>query len=175
VPVEGLGEPWETCMTLNNTWGYNPTDHAYKSVGELAATLAEVRSKGGNFLLNVGPRPDGRFPASSVSRLESLGNWIRRNEEAVHAEGGGLPAGSYYGPTSSSDSAIYLYVFGVPNEGVLRVRGLSEEVIRAEILDSGVPLAFEQNRGDLSHGFLRVHVPSSVIDPIGSVVKLTIR
>jgi alpha-L-fucosidase len=175
VPVESPTEPWETCMTINNTWGYNPHDHAYKPVGELAATLVEVRSKGGNYLLNVGPGPDGRFPTSSESRLRALGDWITRNQEAVHATGDGLPAGAYYGPSTASDSAIYLYVLGVPNGDVIRVRGLTQEVVEAEILDSGVQLAFEQNRRDLSHGFLRVHLPSSLIDPIASVIKLTVR
>lgn len=77
VPPEGLpGVDWETCMTMNDTWGYKKTDHNWKSAGTLIAKLEETAAKGGNFLLNVGPTPEGSIPEPSVERLQAIGAWM---------------------------------------------------------------------------------------------------
>lgn len=174
VPVEGLSQPWETCMTINETWAFNPADRAYKSPIELVATLAEVTAKGGNFLINVGPTADGEIPPPFASRLRVLGDWIARNHESVFDVGQGLPAGAYYGPSTGSANALYLFAFGKPNGDELRVRGLERKVLDASVLATGQPLAFEQNGHHLSHGYLKVHLPADWVDPLATVVKLTL-
>ena len=172
VPLTGLDRPWETCMTINEQWSYDPFDRAYKSPVELLATFVEVTSKGGNFLINVGPNEDGEIPSEFASRLRVIGDWIAKNRESVFDVREGLPAGSYYGPSTGNDTSLYLFAMGATNGDELRVRGLTRRVTSASVLATGQPLAFEQHRRVLSHGFLRVHLPAELIDPLATVVKL---
>lgn len=80
--------PWETCMTLNGSWGYNPTDAEWKSEAGLIRTLCEVVGRGGNLLLNVGPRPDGTWEPEAAPRLRAIGRWLETNGEAIYGTRG---------------------------------------------------------------------------------------
>jgi len=85
IPDRGLpGVDWESCITMNQNWGYNRADHDFKSVRTLVGLLAETASKGGNLLLNVGPTGTGAVPAESVERLRGMGEWMRANGEAIY-------------------------------------------------------------------------------------------
>ena len=84
IPANGLGRDWETCMTINDTWGYKPYDLNFKSSTTLIRMLTETASKGGNLLLNVGPKPDGSIPEALIERLEAMGKWMEINGEAIY-------------------------------------------------------------------------------------------
>jgi alpha-L-fucosidase len=84
IPKESIKRPWETCLTLNNHWGYLKTDNRWKSPEMLVRCLVDVASKGGNFLINVGPTGEGVVPAASVDRLNALGDWLRVNGESIY-------------------------------------------------------------------------------------------
>jgi len=84
IPLDGLDYRWESCMTMNSTWGYKSYDHNWKSSRLLITQLVDIIAKGGNFLLNVGPQPDGSFPNESVGRLKEIGNWMDVNGEYVY-------------------------------------------------------------------------------------------
>jgi len=84
IPDLPLPYPWETCMTLGDSWSYVPDDH-YKSTREVVQMLVDVVAKGGNYLLNVGPQPDGRLPAEAVQRLREIGAWMDINGQAIYA------------------------------------------------------------------------------------------
>ena len=174
VPVASPDRPWETCMTINETWGYNPTDRAYKSSDELLATLAEVTSKGGNFLLNVGPTADGEIPAEFASRLRVIASWMEQNGESIHGAGPGLPLGAYYGPSTGKSDAIYLHVTAYPNGGQIRVRGLSRRTKNVTVLSTGQPLEFDQHGGHLEQGLLRITLPGAALDPFMTVLKVEV-
>ncbi len=75
---------WETCMTMNNTWGFKQSDHNWKSVKTLVGNLVDISSKGGNYLLNVGPDSEGVIPEASVLRLKKMGRWLKTNGEAIY-------------------------------------------------------------------------------------------
>jgi len=83
VPEKPLPYAWETCMTMGNQWSYLPGDQ-YKSAWRLIHLLVDIVSKGGNFLLNIGPSPDGELPAESLKRLEEIGAWMKVNGEAIY-------------------------------------------------------------------------------------------
>jgi len=83
VPDEPLPYVWETCMTMSNQWSYKPNDK-YKSTHRLIHLLVDIVAKGGNFLLNIGPNPDGELPAVALSRLKELGDWMKINGEAIY-------------------------------------------------------------------------------------------
>lgn len=83
IPDKPLNYPWETCMTMGDAWGYVPNDN-YKSTNTLIHLLIDIVAKGGNFLLDIGPKPDGTFPEPALQRLTEMGNWMDINKEAIY-------------------------------------------------------------------------------------------
>lgn len=84
IPEKGLQKDWESCMTMNDTWGYKKNDHNWKSTQVLIINLVDVVSKGGNLLLNVGPTAEGLIPQPSIDRLMEIGKWLKINGEAIY-------------------------------------------------------------------------------------------
>ncbi len=153
VPATGLpGVAWETCMTMNDSWGYKTDDDNWKSAGDLIRTLVDVASKGGNFLLNVGPTALGEIPAASVERLEAIGRWLDTNGESIYGTSASpfesLPWGRC---TQKADhqgaTRLYLHVFDPPPDGTLLVPDLANDIRRAYRLADRTPLAAGHDRG----------------------------
>jgi alpha-L-fucosidase len=115
------GADWETCMTMNDTWGFKKNDFNFKSSRELIRDLIDVASKGGNFLLNVGPTAAGEIPQQSVDRLRKMGNWMRANGDAIYgtSESPFTPFG--WGRATTKPGKLYLHVFDWPANGKLVV------------------------------------------------------
>src|SRR5678810_1109157 len=85
IPATGIpGADWESCMTMNNNWGYNSHDNHWKSSEDLVQKLIDIASKGGNFLLNVGPTSQGLFPQQAIDRLKDIGSWMKVNGESIY-------------------------------------------------------------------------------------------
>ncbi|TAJ25071.1 MAG: hypothetical protein EPO68_00470 [Planctomycetota bacterium] len=164
VPERGLpGVDWETCMTMNDHWGYCAADANWKSARECIRTLVDVASKGGNFLFNVGPRADGTFPPEAVERLAAIGAWMQRYGDAIHGTQasplGALPFGRCTMRAIDGGTRLYLHVYDWPANGELVVPGLGNE-----------PRGGAERRGDA----LIVRVPSQAPDADVSVVTLDI-
>jgi alpha-L-fucosidase len=141
IPATGLpGSPdWETCMTMNRNWGYNRADKEFKTTETLVRNLVDIASKGGNFLLNVGPTADGEFPAESVERLAQIGDVMRVAGESIRGTSASpfpsLPWGRCtQRRLNASTTRLYLHVWDRPRDGVLVVPGLLNEVRRARPL-----------------------------------------
>ena len=121
IPDTGIDSDWEACMTMNGTWGYKPSDNKWKSSKDLIQKLVDIVSKGGNFLLNIGPDGFGRFPSESIRRLKAMGEWTKKNGEAVY----GATASPYkkpkWGRYTQKDNVIYAHVFNWPKDGVLKL------------------------------------------------------
>jgi alpha-L-fucosidase len=159
---------WETCMTINNTWAYNQHDHDYKSSRTLIRSLVEVASRGGNFLLNVGPQPDGQIQPEFQERLKAIGAWLTLNGDSIY--------GTTYGPvqnvqglrTTAGPKAIYLQLFDwMPSH--FAVSGIDARVLSARLLANGSPLKFRQTEAKLE-----IEMPSSAPDPDVSVIALNL-
>ncbi len=152
---------WETCMTINRTWGYNKHDTDYKSVTQLIRALVEIASKGGNFLLNVGPTPEGTIQPEFEERLLAMGAWLKVNGESIY--------GTAHGPlpnTTAKGTTVYLHVFDWP-KGQIEVPGLKQKVREVTLLAGGKKLAFRR-QGDR----LTIQVPAEAPDPHLSVIKI---
>ncbi|MFB6980108.1 alpha-L-fucosidase [Streptomyces scopuliridis] len=141
VPLTPPDRPWELCLTVNDSWGFQHDDHRHKSVGQLVRYFTETIGMGGNLLLGVGPREDGTIPAEQVDRLEGLGAWIGRHSPAVYGTVAGLPAGHHYGPStlSADRRTLYLVCFDIPRESVA-VRGVRNAVRGVRVLGTGAEL-----------------------------------
>ncbi|TRV72625.1 alpha-L-fucosidase [Streptomyces sp. 130] len=142
VPLRAPEGPWELCLTVNDSWGFQHEDTNHKPVRLLVRYFAETIGMGGNLLLGVGPREDGAIPAEQAARLEGLGGWIAKHREAVYGTGAGMPAGHHYGPStlSADGRTLYLVCFDPPRENV-GVRGLRNRVRRVSVVGSGTELA----------------------------------
>ncbi|MFD9118435.1 alpha-L-fucosidase [Streptomyces bottropensis] len=175
VPLEAPDGPWELCLTINDSWGFQHADHNHKSVRQLVRYFAETIGMGGNLLLDVGPRADGTIPAEQVERLEGLGAWIGRHSAAVHGTVAGLPAGHHYGPStlSADRRTLYLTCFDVPRESVA-VRGLRNPVRKVTVLGTGAELGHRVIGGlDAVPGVTWIDAPAEAdLDPYATVLAL---
>ncbi len=174
IPATGLaGVDWESCMTMNTHWGFNAADGKWKSTAELVRNLIDIASKGGNYLLNVGPRADGTFPKEAVERLAQIGTWMQQNGEAIHGTTASVFDSLPFGRCtvkSGTTTKLYLHVFDWPADGKLTVPGLGSTVARAYLLAApDTALAVGSNEAGLV-----VAVPNAATDAIATVVVLEI-
>jgi alpha-L-fucosidase len=172
VPSRGIpGVDWESCITMNNTWGYSAGDRNWKSTAQLVQTLVETASKGGNLLLNVGPKPDGRFPQASVDRLRAMGQWLAVNGESIYGTRA-TPFDRLAWPCTRREGRLYVHVFEWPDDLLLRLPGLRNPVHRVRFLDpagGAGDLAWERT-GDV----VQVELPSYAPNALDSVVVLEV-
>ena len=179
VPPTGYvdGRDWETCMTLNETWGYKANDTLWKSPTEIIRKLADIVSKGGNFLINIGPAPDGSFPEESTQILKTVGKWMEINGESIYGTISnpfqkGLPYGRCTRKvTSNNKTTLYLHVFDWPSDGILLLP-THKEIRKAYLLA-------DANREELLYTSCdagqRLQVPLSAPDKINSVIVVELK
>jgi alpha-L-fucosidase len=179
IPAQVPQRAWETCMTMNNSWGYNPSDRHYKSVRNLINTLSEVAGKGGNLLLNIGPTGDGSLAPEQLERLDAIGTWMERNGESIVGTTPALEPWQFYGPSTRRGNRVYLHLLTRPYESV-SVRGIHvRKVTSATVLATGEKLRTHR-RGTVTEmmfnkdpvGELIIDVPESAIDPLQTVIAL---
>ncbi len=167
------GQNWETCMTMNGSWGWRD-DNKWKSTETLIRNLVDIASKGGNYLLNVGPKPDGTFPKESIERLKSIGKWMDINGEAIYAtQKSPFPTFSWGRCTkkeSKKGTILYFSVFEWPANGKLTIPGLKNKVISATLLDGKTML-----KTNASKDGLEIIVPSKGPDAIASVIRIEVK
>lgn len=179
IPVARPDGAWEFCMTMNDHWGYYPTDTNYKPISQIIRTFVEVIANGGNLLLNIGPKPDGSLAPEQQERLEALGKWIRKHHEAVFDTNEGLPSGHFYGPTlvGKDGKSLYLCLFDEPKSYIL-LKGLQTKVSSIEVVGSNEKLSFVRNGGAAWNnipGILRISIPSKESqDKYVTIVKLNL-
>lgn len=158
------GRPWEACMTLNDSWGYNAADDAWKSPKQVITHLVQCASGGGNFLLNVGPKADGTIPAESERILRAVGEWLHRNGGSIYGTER-CPLSTSTGLCTLKGHTLYVHVLRWPGKELVVPRLLSK-VVSASLLAEGKPVKFEQ-KGDRL--FLR-DLPGRAPDPLDTVI-----
>ncbi|MBI5288631.1 MAG: alpha-L-fucosidase, partial [Chloroflexi bacterium] len=179
VPPQPLPGPWETCLTMNETWAYNPDDTRYKSARSLIHRLCEIAGKGGNLLLNVGPRDDGTLPPEQTERLEAIAAWMARNAESIVGTETGLEAWQFYGPSTRRGETVYLHLRMRPHEDV-SVRGVRVKRVKSvRALATGKELRFTTRMSIADTlfnpdplGELAISLPEASIDEMATVIAV---
>jgi len=170
IPATGLpGVDWETCMTMNDTWGYKSYDENWKSSEDLIRKLADIASKGGNFLLNVGPTPEGLIPAPSVQRLKVMGDWMAVNAESIRGTTASPIGRPDWGRCTAKDQTLYLHVFDWPADGKLVVPLADADVNKAYLLADRKKKPLPVDCGAET---TTVTVPAEAPDQINSVIAV---
>ena len=169
---------WELCMTINDSWGYQQNDKEFKSPDQVIRIFAECLSKGGNMLLDIGPKADGTIPAEEVTVLKELGKWTKKNAEAIYGTEAGLPPGYFYGPsTLSKDSTmLYLFVQGNPN-GKVMLEGVKNKINRIYVAGNGTKLSWKEYLKPYwsnNAGLLFIDVPDAVLDEHMTVLAVVL-
>ncbi len=170
IPATGIpGIRWESCMTMNDTWGYKHFDENWKSERTLIHNLVDIVSKGGNFLLNVGPTAEGLIPEPSVERLRSIGEWMKVNREAIY----GVEASPFEKPEwgwyAAKDDKIFAYVAEWPEDGVLTMPEVNLSLSTAWLLSDPEKTLLPINPAETG---LSLQLPAAASDHIVSVIAI---
>ena len=176
IPTGATSSDWDTPATMNDTWGYKKNDHNWKSVQQLIRAVVEVASKGGTYLLNVGPTSEGVIPQPSIDRLHKVGKWMDKNGDAIYGTRmSPFISEPAWGEVTVKPGKMFLQVFDWPKDGKLKLYGLRNKVIKASLLANNKELLFIQKEDKaLDHQELIINVPARAPDSAVSVVELDI-
>ena len=137
--------PLETCETMNDSWGFNITDGNYKSVKGLIQYLVKAAGHNANFLLNVGPMPDGTIQTEFADTLKQIGNWMQQNGESVYGTRGNIIKPQQWGTITMKNKSVYVHILNKPEqEGYIFIPGVKEKIAKAFLFDGKKELKIKQ-------------------------------
>ncbi len=159
------GRAWESCMTMNDSWGYHKADDNWKSPRQIVRNLITCSHDGGNYLLNIGPKPDGSIPDESVRILTSVGQWMDKNGKSIFETDVCQPRRCRFGSFSRKGNTLFLHVHYWPGS-TASIAGIRNKVVSASLLASGQKVAFKQDAYSLSFIGLPDNAPDSPVSTI---------
>ena len=156
--------PLETCETMNNSWGFNINDTKYKTVKQLVHYMVNAAGRNANFLLNVGPMPNGKIQPEFTDTLKSVGIWMKKYGKSIYGTKGNVIAPQDWGVITAKDKRIFVHVLKIPGQNYLFVPGLNKKILAAHNMDDRSALKFKQQAKGLFIYFKEM--PTDVIDYI---------
>lgn len=160
--------PLETCETMNNSWGFNIKDTTYKLVKQLVHYLVGAAGRNANFLLNVGPMPNGKIQPEFADTLQKVGAWLQQYGESVYGTRGGPMQPQDWGVITARGNILYVHLLKKPASETITVEGISGKVVRCEELSQHIPVKYQQDKS----GHLMLSTRELATDSIDTVIRL---
>jgi alpha-L-fucosidase len=145
ITAAGAGRAWESCMTINESWGFQRADDNWKSPKTIVRNLVQCAHSGGNYLLNIGPKADGSIPEESVAILTEVGKWLSRNGESIYQSEPCAVSHSDYTGFTRKGNTLYMHIYFWPGDYV-SISGLKNQVKSARLLSTGEKVDFQQEK-----------------------------
>jgi alpha-L-fucosidase len=167
---------WELCMTMNDSWGYQQNDENYKTPNQIIRIFTDCISKGGNLLLDIGPKADGSIDEKQVEILKELGRWTKKHSEAIYETQAGIPRDFFSGPTTLSNDSTTLFLF-LENKpiGPIAIKGIKNKINRIRVVGNGTKLKWDikmKQYWSENPGMLYIEVPENVLDEQVTVIAV---
>ena len=162
--------PLETCETMNDAWGYNMTDRKFKTVKALIHYMVNAAGRNANFLLNVGPMPNGVIQKEFTDTLMAVGRWMQRNGQTIYGTRGNLVPPQEWGVITYKERNLFAHVLNKPSTGYIFIPQVSGKIAAAAMADDNSALVFKQQPEGVF-----VFLNSQRIDDIDTVIKLTLQ
>ncbi len=170
IPATGFpGKNWESCMTMNDTWGFKSYDDHWKSSKTIIHNLIDIASKGGNYLLNVGPTSEGLIPEPSITRLKTVGTWLKLNGEAIYGTTASPFAYLKFGRCTRKGNKLYMHILKWPTDGIIRVP-MANKIVKAKLLAEPQQKITHKIVGR----YIEFKLPSTTLDTIATVLMVQI-
>jgi len=168
-PEQTVGQlPLETCETMNNSWGFNLQDKNYKSTKNLIQYIVKAAGLNSNFLLNVGPMPDGKIQPEFVSTLKEIGTWISQNGETIYGTRGGPVSARSWGVTTQKGNKVYVHVLNPEDTNIL-IPDFGKKIRSITAFKSGTKIRFKQDAFGIT-----VAVPDEIKDEFDTILVIEI-
>ncbi len=160
--------PLETCETMNNSWGFNITDTTYKSVKQLIHYLVSDAGRNANFLLNVGPMPNGKIQPEFIDTLHEIGNWLRTNGESIYGTTGEIIAPQKWGVVTAKNKILYVHLLNADSiQDYVLLPGIREKISGASLFIKGNKLKFKQ----ASDG-VYIYIDKTLLNDVDTIIQL---
>ena len=166
-PEQKIGElPYETCETMNNSWGFNLQDKSYKSTRNLIQYMVKAAGFNSNFLLNVGPMPNGKIQPEFINTLKELGEWMNKNGETIYGTRGGPVTPRAWGVTTQKGNKVYVHVLN-PEDNNLLIPDFGKKVKNVTFFGSGTKLKYKQDAFGIA-----ISVPEGSFDETDTILVM---
>jgi alpha-L-fucosidase len=160
--------PLETCETMNGSWGFNIRDNNYKSVKQIIHYIVNAAGRNANFLLNVGPMPNGKIQPEFTDTLAAVGKWMAKNGQSIYGTRGNLITPQKWGVLTKKDKTIYVHVLNKPDQSQILIPSLSEKVTAVRLMNGGSNLEYQQQTEALS-----INTRNLNLDPYDTIIEIT--
>ncbi len=171
IPEKPESRPWETCQTMNKSWGYNAADSDYKAPAVLIRQLVEVVSKDGNYLLNIGPKGDGSLTKQTVNILSEMGKWMDNNKQSIYAATRSpFAVQPEWGYFTKRNGKLFIHVFYWPQNGTLEIPALANRIKKIYLLNNPEKLLTYQ----LTSSIIKIEIPHNAPDKINSIMVVEV-
>ena len=162
--------PMETCETINNSWGFNITDTSYKSVKQLVQYLVTDAGMSANFLLNIGPMPNGKIQPEFIDTLNAVGEWVKKYGETIYGTRGGIIDLQDWGTITEKNKMLYVHIFKKPSGNYIFIPSLKGEIIKASTFDGKKSIQFkQQNEG------VFLYIAGVPLNDFDTIIELSIK
>jgi alpha-L-fucosidase len=138
--------PLETCETMNGSWGFNIKDDKYKSVNQIIHYLVNAAGRNANFLLNVGPMPNGKIQSEFTDTLKQVGKWMRQYGKSIYGTRGNIMPPQDWGVVTSKDKTIYIHILKNTGQASIHIEGINDKIKNCQLMDTNQNVKFKQDK-----------------------------